>query len=133
MPKNNSIKSSLDNVGKGIFDSLKEGAKIQEEIKSNNDIENKNVNTKIPESNISLNDKYNKKVSTNKNKRVNTNKNDKNKRSFMLSDTAIKQLDILKMVTGDDLSAIVNTTIEEYFKKSKKKVEQFLDNLKGIL
>ncbi len=58
---------------------------------------------------------------------------EKNKRSFMLSDNATQQLKVLNMVTQKDLSEIVNLALDDYFKKNKKKVEEFLEEIRSTL
>lgn len=119
MAKSNTVKDSINTVGKGILDSLQNTANDTKDDMSKID-----------------NDPNNIEVNTDKSKRVNKPKaesKEKNKRSFMLSDVAIQQLKVLNIVTDQDLSEIVNVALDDYFKKNKKKVGQFLDDLKGTL
>ena len=125
MVKGNTVKSSLETVGKGILNSLEENS-----TNSNTGTSNEN-NTKINNSSNNDQSEGNKNSSTNNGKRVNTNNNknnakEKNKSSFMLDATANKQLKLLNLALEKDLGELVIDAIDLLYRKNEKKVEQVI-------
>ncbi|WP_297430063.1 hypothetical protein [Clostridium sp.] len=136
MVKNTDVKNNLHSVGKGILDSLKDTAK---DI-NNKDIQEQNISNSNKEINNMIEDESNKNIINenintvnNNSKIVKKNKEkikEKNKRSFMLNDTAIQQLKMLNLALDDkDLGDIVIDAIDMYYRKNEKKVEQVITNM----
>lgn len=132
MTKKNDM-SNLKNIGMGILDTLsgiKEDNKPTEEEKSNS-VDTQNDKEVLDQNSESAN--KSKVVNTQSNKNVNDKSNKsaketKNKRSFMLTDTTIQRLNLLKLCMSDkDLSTIVEESVGLYFNKNKKSIESLID------
>jgi hypothetical protein len=98
--QNKAMKNSISTLGKGVLDLFENDA-----------------NASIPETNVSKDDNSK------------TVKETKSKRSFMLTDTAVQRLNLLKLCSVDnkDLSSIVEAAINEYFEKNKDSIEQLVN------
>ena len=100
MTKSNKIElsSELSNLGNGILNDLK-GIKPS----STQEESPKKTKTKISKKGIRI------------------------KRSFMLNEDVVQKLSLLKLISDDDLSGIVEKSIDTYFSKNKKKIEDLLE------
>jgi hypothetical protein len=104
--------SGIKNIGMGILDTLN-GIK-EEESNSVNIPENKEV---IEEKSRNVKKIRNKKIIE-----------EKSKRSFMLTQTTIQKLNLLKLCLDDkDLGEIVEESINQYFQKNKKAIESLVE------
>lgn len=122
--------ANLKNIGVGILSSIQG---INEE-QSKSPQEETGI-TSFEENNDSVNEENSKSVLIPNSKGVkDTNskraskKESKGKRSFMLSDTAIQRLNLLKLCLDDkDLSSIVEEGINLYFNKNKSKIQELVN------
>jgi hypothetical protein len=112
--------SSIKDIGVGILDTLngmkedKNSNVLDEQSKDINNYESKGVNK---ESNNSS-----------KGKKNNLEKEVKSKRSFMLTETTIQKLNLLKLcMENKDLSTIVDESVAMYFDKNKKSIESLIE------
>lgn len=101
--------TNIKNLGKGILDSLQgmeeESTDITEE--KSNDVKEEKSNTV---------------------KNTKGEKEPKSKRSFMLKETTIHKLSLLKLCMNDkDLSTIVEEAIDMYFDKNKESIEALVE------
>lgn len=119
MVKKNDM-SSIKDIGVGILDTLngmkehKNSNVLDEQSKDINNYESKGVNQ---ESNNSS-----------KGKKNNLEKEVKSKRSFMLTETTIQKLNLLKLcMENKDLSTIVDESVAMYFDKNKKSIESLIE------
>lgn len=119
MAKRNDM-SSIKDIGVGILDTLngmkedKNSNVLDEHSKDINNYESKGVNQ---ESNNSP-----------KGKKNNLEKEVKSKRSFMLTETTIQKLNLLKLcMENKDLSTIVDESVAMYFDKNKKSIESLIE------
>ncbi|MFL0198651.1 hypothetical protein ACJDU8_24300 [Clostridium sp. WILCCON 0269] len=119
MVKKNDI-SSIKDIGVGILDTLngikedKNSKVLDEQSKNINNYESKGVNQ---ESNNNP-----------KGKKNNSEKEVKSKRSFMLTETTIQKLNLLKLcMENKDLSTIVDESVAMYFDKNKKSIESLIE------
>ena len=94
------LSSELSNLGNGILNDLK-GIKPS-----------------------SANEASTKKTTTTK---KNNTKGVRIKRSFMLNEDVVQKLSLLKLISDDDLSGIVEKSIDAYFSKNKRKIEDLLE------
>jgi len=141
--------SNLKDIGKGILDTIsevkepksepvieeKENSSLTEynntiKEEKNNDVNDNVGNIVLEENNKHINSKNNSNIKKENNKSV---KESKSKRSFMLTETAIKRLDFLKLCMNDkDLSTIVEEAINMSFEKNKKSIELLLHTFNEI-
>lgn len=119
MAKRNDM-SSIKDIGVGILDTLN-GIKddkninvLDEQSKNINDYGSKGVNRESS--------------SNSKGKKNNLEKEVKSKRSFMLTETTIQKLNLLKLcMENKDLSTIVDESVAMYFDKNKKSIESLIE------
>lgn len=111
MVKKNDM-SSIKDIGVGILDTLN-GIK---EDKNSNLLDDKSKGVNQENNNSS---KY---------KKGKSEREVKSKRSFMLTETTIQKLNLLKLcMENKDLSTIVDESVAMYFDKNKKSIESLVE------
>ncbi|ARC83076.1 hypothetical protein U732_69 [Clostridium argentinense CDC 2741] len=117
MAKKN-VLEEVENVGLGILENLN----------SANTENPKRVKKEISQS---VSEDINNNVKTQKSKSV---KEVRSKRSFMIKETSIKKLEVLKLVLDNaELSTIVEDAIDNYFEENSKLVQEHLKRYNEML
>jgi hypothetical protein len=122
--KNSSVKDTIGNVGKGILDSLQDSVDETREVDNIIPEQQKRDNVVLEESTDNVLEKS-KRVNTRKS---NDEKKEKRKTSFMLNDKAIQQLKMLNLAIDKDLSEMVIDSIDMYYRKHEKKVQEVIES-----
>lgn len=101
--QNKDMKNSISNLGKGVLNLLEDDQPVNAD---------NNANTE---------------TSDTKQKNSKTVKEIKSKRSFMLKESTVQRLNLLKLCSTDkDLSTIVEDAINKYFEENKKSIEELI-------
>lgn len=148
MAKNKEVSSNLDELSQGILENLESNVKevnnkevnskninnSNQEISNSDEMQNSNNeikdNTNIVNTEKSNNINNNSIIKSKRVKKESTETKEKNKRSFMLNDTAVQQLKMLNLALDDkDLGTIVIDAIDLYYRKNEKKVESYITDM----
>lgn len=115
IPINNTVK---EYESKGVKEELgkKEKTSVEIQNKVGYEVEKKVNNLNLEEDN------------NNKLKMKNSKKRKRSKRSFMLDDTVIQRLNLLKLcMSNKDLSTIVEDSVNQYFDSNKESIDRIFD------
>lgn len=112
--KNNTVK---EYESKGVKDEFGKRENTPDEGQSKVDVEEKRVN------NLKSEEENNEKAHVKSSK-----KRKRSKRSFMLDDTVIQRLNLLKLcMSNKDLSTIVEDAVNQYFDSNKESIDKIFD------